>query len=186
MTRAARAAATVAGLAALATPAGAQSIALGAGVSVASRLLVDGNGTTVRLRPAPHVTLDLARPLHAATATSLVGTARIAWSRARASAAGSRWSAGGVFQADLSGGVRRPLSDRVRAHAALGATALVGPRDVQPFRGTLLSPLAELGLDARMGSAVRADVRLQGYRVAPDAGSAGGVLRLVVGVSHGR
>ena len=185
MSRTAQVAATLAAVAALALPAAAQELSVGAGAAVASRLLVDGNGTTVRLRPAPYVALDAARPLRGG-ATSLLATARLAYAGARASAGGASWSAGGVLQADLAAGARRPVWRGVHAHAAVGATALVGPRDVRPFRGTLLSPLAEIGAAARISRAVRADVRVQGYRVSPDGGAAGGVLRLLVGVAHAR
>jgi hypothetical protein len=183
--RAAQVATTLAAVAALALPAAAQDLAIGAGAAVASRLLVDGNGTTVRLRPAPYVAIDAARPLRADGA-ALLATARVAYATARASAGGRSWSAGGVLQADLTAGVRGRARRGIVAHAALGATALAGPRDVRPFRGTLLSPLAEIGAAARLRGAVRADVRVQAFRVAPAGGTAGGVVRMIVGVAHAR
>ena len=179
-------AACVALLAAHATAAGAQRVAVGAGVAVASRLLVDGNGTTGRLRPAPFLAIEVARPPAADGGTSLAAGARVAFAGIRASGGGSRWSAGSAVQADLTVGAARPVGGGVRARLAVGATALAGPRDVRPFDGTRVAPLAEAGADVPIGAAFRADVRVQGYRLAPRDGAAGGVVRLLVGVARAR
>ena len=187
MTRGGGARAAVASIAAvvlLAAPAASQQAEIGAGVAVVSRLLVDGNGTTVRAAPAPYVAVELARPTTDPARRRLVATARAAYASVRASDGAARWRLGTALHADLAVGVVQPLRRGLRARAAAGVALVGGPSRVPPFAGRAVWPLVELGVDARVRGRLRADVRAQALRVAPTDGAAGGVARLLVGVAY--
>ncbi|HEX6630644.1 MAG TPA: hypothetical protein VF048_06115 [Gemmatimonadaceae bacterium] len=155
-------------------------------LALASPLLTDGNGTRVRLAPAPLAGLRLTtgavggvvRP----TATLRIGTSAV-----RLHAGAARWSAGQALQAELLAGAEWRPHPRATVRGTVGAVWIPGPRDVAPFAASRAPyPAAELGVTLRRRARSRTALELaaQGLRVSPRPGSAGGVLRVLLGLSH--
>lgn len=165
-------------------------------VAAASRLLADGNGTTVRLLPAPVIGLGVRR--HAAVdvrgAIDIGGELRLALASVRISNGAER-SAQAAWQADFMVVAERPVHPLIAPRLAVGASLLWGPDDVLPFRGrtVLISPTVEGGatLRWRRASPLSALLLAQGiWMEAPSIGEIrgdGGVVgRFVVGFAYGR
>jgi len=184
----ARAAAAVAAVGVATLPVSAQGPAWvgAAGVAATSPLLRDGNGTEVRLRAQPFVALRAAVARGRPHRLAPLAAARLGAAPVRLRAPGAAWSGGSAWQADLGGGGELQPAAWLRVRALVGVSWLRGPRDVDPFAGARsLRPTLEGGVTLlRPGARLGLDVAAQGYRLAPRGGSAGGVARLLVGVSH--
>lgn len=178
----------VAATALASVPAAAQRLELGAGAALSSRVLIDGDGTTVRLAPAPYVAADLALRDHARDddprRTRVGAAVRLAAGAVRASDDGVAWSPGTAWQADVGATFARVLTRRIRGRAAGGATILMGPRGVRPLDGVRVVPFAELGGDVAVRRSVRAELGIQTFRIAPAGGNAGGIVRVLVGARY--
>jgi hypothetical protein len=157
-----------------------------AGVAATSPLLRDGNGTDVHLGAQPFVALRATQARGERHRLAPMVAARLGAAPVRLRAPGAAWSGGAAWQADLAaGGDVRPAA-WVRVRALVGVSWLRGPRDIDPFAGARgPRPTIEGGATlARPGARLGLDVAVQGYRLAPRGGSAGGVARLLVGVSR--
>lgn len=191
-TLAAGAASAAFAAAATATTAGAQLpgappwTVLVAGVSASSPLMVDGNGTRVRLAPAPTATVHvtprrwLAGPIQAGI------VARAASATIRLDDADEHWSAGRAWQMDLLAQASFQPWQRVTLAAGAGATWLRASRRPAPLQHARLSPAAEATVVMRpYGPSWAVVLTGQGHVVRPATGRAGGVGRLIVGVGRG-
>lgn len=171
-------------LAAQATPAPSGILVMGVGM--ASPLMVDGNGTTVRTALAPTAALHLsprgwrAGPLDAGLAV------RAATAQLRLRDEGERWSAGRLWQVDLLAQLSRSMLDeRLTVAGGAGATLLGAARRPEPLRRTTIRPAAEATLFFRpSGTEWALALTAQGYRLQPERGRPGGVARLVAGVAR--
>ena len=157
-----------------------------AGVAATSPLLRDGNGTDVHLGAQPFVALRVGTARGRPHRPVPLVAARLGAAPVRLRAPGAAWNGGTAWQADLAaGGELRPAA-WLRVRALVGVSWLRGPDDVDPLAGARTPrPTIEGGATlARPGARLGLDVAVQGYRLAPRGGSAGGVARLLVGVSH--
>ncbi len=178
-------------LVAAAAPAPAQPspVQLEAGVALASPLLVDGNGTRVRLSPAPFVGASLARPSWRSRVLAGGIVARLSTATVRLDDDGARWSGGRAWQGELLAVATLHQWARVEPHAGAGVTWTSGAGDVQVMRDLARRPrpFVECGVALRPAASSRTSLSLaaQGHRVAPTGGDAGGVLRVLLAVRHG-
>ncbi|HEU4630843.1 MAG TPA: hypothetical protein VFS08_13915 [Gemmatimonadaceae bacterium] len=161
------------------------TVSLLGAVAVTSPLLTDGNGTRVRLALAPVVGARLRFAGRGSLEPAV--TARLGRAGVRLRAGEARWSAGRVLQADLLAGAGWRLHPLVTARAAIGVTWLRGPHDVAPFDASRHPrPTVQAGVSLRRRERARTalEVDAQAFRLAPDPGRAGGVLRVLVGLSR--
>lgn len=157
-----------------------------AGVGLTSPLVVDGNGTTVRLGLAPTISAQLSSadwrlgPVHGGI------VARLASASLRLRDGRERWAGGRLWQSDLLATAAVPLAGgRAKLTAGGGIVRLRASRSISPLEHTVISPAAEVTLAARASSSQWGmAVTAQGYRLRPSVGRAGGVARLVAGVTH--
>ncbi|HEY0971974.1 MAG TPA: hypothetical protein VGE02_13470 [Gemmatimonadales bacterium] len=183
-------AALVAPLALLAGVAAAQPspLELEAGVAITSPLLVDGNGTRVRLSPAPLVGISLAPASWRAGRVAGGVTARISTATVRLEDDGARWSGGRAWQGELLATATLSRRVRVTPHAGAGVAWLGGDADVAVVRDVGRRPraLVEGGVELRRAAGSRTALSLvaQGYRITPAGGDAGGVLRVLLALRH--
>lgn len=203
MAHPARAAALTALLALTTTAAGAQQDRrprLEGGVALASALVEDANGTTVRYAPAPMLGAALAWTLSPGLSAAI--GARVTRAGVRVEDAGGDRSAGSGWIVDAGASLERQLVG-CGSEAAIGCTALRaaagalwmgGPDDVTPFRtagGARLQ--GELGAAVRIANrrplyltASGQAFRLGGETAADPIAEPGTVVRLLLGVRHGR
>lgn len=164
-------------------------IGLLVGVAATSPLLVDGNGTTVRVGPSAVVGAAVRAPVRW-RALAFGAVARLSAGAVRLAEHGDARTAGRAWQSDLALLVEWPAHPRLMLHAGGGAAWVVGPRDVRPFADNArgVRPAMEGGATWRPAARTpwAVGVTAQGFRVRPDGGSAGGVGRLLVLVRHGR
>jgi hypothetical protein len=171
---------------ALPAQAAASRLAASGGIAIATPLLVDGNGTTVRVAPAPWLGARVAPSRLRTGRLALAAEARVGGSTLRLRAPDARWRGGTVWQGDLVLRADVALTPRVTAGAGVGVTWLAGPRDVAPL-DRLRRPraAAEAGVSVRpRGWPLAVNVAVQGFRVRPAGGAGGGVARLLAGVTY--
>lgn len=166
---------------------GEPSVHLLGAVAITSPLLADGNGTRVRLAPAPVVGARVLLGSWRGGAVRPMLTLRAGASGVRLRAGDAHWSAGHALQTELFAGAAWRVHPRAAVHAAVGAIWLLGPHDVAPFRGNRAPrPAADAGFTLRWSARSRTSLEAgaQAFRLTPEPGRAGGVLRVLLGVSH--
>ncbi len=162
------------------------NVTLMAGVGLTSPLMVDGNGTTVRVSPAATLSAQFSPDLWRAGALNGGILARLASGSLRLRDGPERWSGGRMWQGDLLATASLPLPGGLASLTAGGGLVwLRASRSIAPLEESVVSPAAEATLTLwPSSSAWGLAVTGQGYRLRPSVGRAGGVARLVAGVTH--
>lgn len=172
---------------------------LSAEVAFTTPLVEDGNGTTVRYAPAPAVGGGFAWTL--SPGLSMVLGARAARAGVRVEDQGGERDAGSGWAVDATAALERTLgcadpegTGCLALRAGVGALWLGGPDDVTPFRAAGGARLqGEFGAAMRIAqglplhlTAAAQAFRLGGETAGDPVRESGTVLRVLVGVRHGR